>query len=359
MVRTATVALGLGVLCLACRGHNPEFCPDGVDKSGECVVSDAMACFGVAPFNFCVMDPPTDPHTITRIDTTAGCDELLMLGRELCLVMGTDVTVAQHVSVTGTRPLVLLATNTLLIDTNGVVDASGGMATGGPGADLACDGTGTPGMGANTGGGGAGGSFGTRGANGGTGGGGATGGTAAMPIAPPSVLQGGCSGTDGGGSPATHGRRGFGGGGVYLVAGTSLTIFGAVNASGAGGLKGTATKGGGGGGGAGGMVVLYAPAISVTNATRIFANGGGGGGGASGNADGLDGATPNEPLSPALGGGGGGAGGAGSGGAGGFLSTAPQPGSTSGEGCGGGGGGVGMIYLLGGDISSAKVSPPL
>jgi len=358
MVRTAITILGLGVLCLACRGHNPEFCPDGVDKNGECVVGDAMACFGVAPFNFCVMDPPTDPRTITRIDTTAGCDELLMLGRELCLVMGTDVTVAQHVSVTGTRPIVLLATNTLFIDTNGVLDASGGMAIGGPGADLACDGSGTPGTSAGkNGGGGAGGSFGTRGGKGGNGGGGAVGGTAAMPIAPPSVLQGGCSGTDGGdGDVGTHGRHGFGGGGVYLVAGTSLAISGAVNASGSGGLKGTAMKGGGGGGGAGGMIVLYAPTVTVTSATQIFANGGGGGGGAS-STDGLDGSTPNEPLSAALGGAG--AASAGGGGAGGFLSTAPQPGLSSGAGGGGGGGGVGMIYLLGGNLGSAQVSPPL
>jgi hypothetical protein len=346
----------LAVAVLGCQARNPDFCPGGEDERGECSRPDASLCFGAAPFAFCLTEAPTSPLAVTHVDTNAGCTEVITLGRELCLVMGTDVTVSQRVTVNGTRPLVLFGMNRLTVEASGVLDASGTATAGGPGADLGCDASGTNGKSGSSGGGGAGGSFGGRGGGGGNGGSGNVGGMAAQAVPAPSVLQGGCSGTNGGAGTGAIGDRGFGGGGVYLVAGDTLEILGTVIASGAGGRRGLQDKGGGGGGGSGGMIVLFAPMMTVTAATRIFANGGGGGGGADGSTDGMDGATPSEPLSAALGGSGGG--GAGKGGAGAFGSTGAMPGTMSGDGGGGGGGGVGFVYRLGGNVSVAQISPP-
>lgn len=354
VVRTAVAAL----LLIACHARNPAFCPDGEDSDGACL-GDGTACFGVAPFVVCVA-PPEEPRTLTGVDTTLGCDEVVTVGRELCVVTGTDVTILQRVPVTGARPLVILASNALTIEGNGIVEAVGTDGSSGPGADLACDASATAGKdNSGGGGGGAGGSFGSRGGNGGDGkntpG---TRGTAGIEAGAPTMLQGGCSGTNGGDGddPGTGGARGFGGGGLYLVAGETLTIRGIVNASGAGGRGGKLPKGGGGGGGSGGMIVLHAPAIDVMTWTRIFANGGGGGNGAKGGDDGMDGEAPIEPQTAAKGGlGQGGAGGDGA-----FLTNAAGMGMTFGDGGGGGGGGGGVIYVLGdGDLGAANVSPPL
>ena len=354
MVRGRAAA---ALLLIACRARNPDFCPDGEDPAGECIAVDAArACYGVAPFVVCVT-PPEAPRTLGRIDTTAGCDEIVTLGRELCVVKGTDVEIVQRTRVTGVRPLVLLASGALTVTPNGIVDAAGTTLAGGPGADLACDASATAGGSYTSGGGGgAGGSLGSRGGSGGAGNGGnGTAGTAAMPVAGLSVLQGGCSGTDGGDGDidGTRGGRGFGGGGVYLVSGQTLAIHGIVTASGTGGRGGGRSKAGGGGGGAGGMIVLYAPTVEVTDSAQIFANGGGGGGGGAGSTPGLDGATPSAPLSPAKGGMG-----QGDGGDGAFMTTAARTGMSSSDGGGGGGGGVGVIYILGGDFGAASLSPP-
>jgi hypothetical protein len=354
MVVVRRIAAALPLL-IACHARNPAFCPDGEDPSGACLDA-APVCFGAAPFVICVA-PPQEARRLARIDTSAGCDEIVTVGRELCVVKGTDVIIEQRVPVRGMRPAVILASNSLTIDANGVVDAAGTFNFGGPGADLACNTTATAG-GNNSmgGGGGAGGSFGTTGGNGGNGGGSAgKAGLAAPAIAAPSMLQGGCSGTEGGdGGASTHGGRGFGGGGVYLVAGELLTIQGTVTASGAGGRGARFSKGGGGGGGSGGMIVIYAPTAVVDASTKIFANGGGGGGGANGNRSGADGVTPTEPLVAAPGG----LGQGGNGGTGAFLTTAPGAGMSSSDGGGGGGGGAGVIYILGGNFSAATLSPP-
>jgi hypothetical protein len=360
MVRELVAAL----LLIACHAPNPAFCPESADPTGRCLATDAgldpaRECFGTPPFVICVT-PPEAPRTLGRIDTTAGCDEVVTVGRELCVVKGTDIEIAQQVPVVGERPLVILASGALTIQAAGIVDAAATATAGGPGADLACDASATAGGGGASccGGGGAGGTFGSRGGNGGNGG--VTdglGGTAAMPAAPPSVLQGGCSGTDGGaGVGGQPSRRGFGGGGVYLLAGETLTIHGTVTASGAGGRGGPAPRGGGGGAGSGGMIVLYAPTATATASAQIFANGGGGGGGAVTSIAGGDGETPTSPLIAAMGGEG--RSGRGDGGDGAFLTTAAEVGLTSGDGGGGGGGGGGVIYILGGDFSAATLSPP-
>jgi hypothetical protein len=353
MVRVLAAAL----LLIACHARNPGFCPDGEDPTGECIAIDAaIACYGVAPFVVCV-PPPKTPRTLGRVDTTAGCDEIVTVGRELCVVTGTDVNIVQRTRLSGLRPLVILASNALTVTSNGIVDAAGAITTGGPGADLACDASATAGGAyASGGGGGAGGSLGSRGGSGGKGNGdnGAAG-TAAPPVVGLSVLQGGCSGTDGGdgGGSGTRGGRGFGGGGIYLVAGQTLTIHGIVTASGTGGRGGRTAKAGGGGGGSGGMIVLYAPTVEVTASAQIFANGGGGGAGAPGSTAGGDGTTSSAPLSPGKGGIG-----QGDGGDGAFVTTTAETGMSSTDGGGGGGGGVGVIYVLGGDFGAASLSPP-
>lgn len=353
------------VLVAGCRAYNPAFCPAGVDETGECKGGGggdggdgdaAGPCFGTQAFAFCVMKTPAASLTVTHLDTSAGCDEVIMLGREVCVVMATNVTISQRVTVgPGSRPLVLLASDTLTVDVNGILDASASGTVGGTAADIACDATGTKGASNGGGGsGGAGGSFGTAGKAGGTGGGTAPPGAAAAPISHPSALQGGCSGTDGGdGGPSTHGSHGAGGGAVYLVAGQKLAIAGTVLASGSGGQHGTPPSGGGGGGGSGGMIVLYAPTVVVQGSGRIFANGGGGASGANLTSAGSDGATSSQPLSPAIGG----AGAGGAGGDGAFGTTSAKPGTSSAVGAGGGGGGAGVIYVLGGDVSAAQVSP--
>ena len=351
------------LLAIGCHASNPAFCPDGADEAGECLrPPDATTpCFGVAPFLVCVA-PPTEPLVLARIDTDVNCDEIVMMNHEVCVVKGTDVTIGQLVPIRGTRPVVILASNELTIDASGSLDAAGAGTTPGAGADIACT-TATAGADhTNGGGGGAGGTFGSRGGNGGTGnyGGSTTGkpGIAGMLAGAPAALQGGCSGTDAGnaGTPGTDskGERGRAGGGVYLVAGKTLTLHGTINASGAGGSGGRLPRGGGGGGGSGGMIVLYAPTAVVSATAQILANGGGGGGGANSTAAGDNGTSPTAPLTAARGGNGQG----GDGGNGAFLTMPATMGVSALEGGGGGGGGVGVIYILGGNFNAAKISPP-
>jgi hypothetical protein len=359
MVRGLVTAL----LLVACDARNPVFCPGGEDDRGECIVLDpdaaGVACYGMEPFAVCVPGPQ-QARTLVRVDSTAGCDDLVMVGgRELCVVKGTDVDITQRIAIAGARPVVIFASNALTVGTGGIVDAAGTTTSGGPGVDLACDANATAGKdNASGGGGGAGGSFGSRGGAGGNGDGAqGTGGGAGAPVARPPALVGGCSGTDGGaGTGGRGGDRGFGGGGIYLIAGRTLSIRGTITASGAGGRGGGVPRSGGGGGGSGGMIMLYAPTVTVAPGSRIFANGGGGGGGAKVNQAGIDGATPTEPQLPAKGGTGLGSGGDGGDGA--FLTNAAGAGAPANEGGGGGGGGAGVIYVLGGDVSAANVSPP-
>lgn len=74
------------------------------------------------------------------------------------------------------------------------------------------------------------------------------------------------------------GPGGGGGGAVQISAGVSITVGpGGVNTGGGGG--GQSTSAGGGGGGAGGAILLEAPKVALNTGGTLAANGGGGGGG--------------------------------------------------------------------------------
>jgi hypothetical protein len=331
------------VFLIACQGHNPAFCPQGTADDGTCTDAGGT-CFGTDPYAVCPTSLPVTPLMLSNIDTTTGCDEVLPIG---CVVAGTDVTINSHITVRGSRPLVIFATGTITVTMMGILDAAGSTTAAGAGADLACapDAT-APTTKNGNGGGGGGGSFGTRGSDGGDGGGGATGGLASSAVVP-ATLEGGCDGDAGAnGGAGTAGMRGFAGGGVYLLAEQQLSIMGTIVASGGGGGGGHAPKGGAGGGGSGGMIVLSAPMISVSPATQILADGGGGGGGGA-NMNGNDGGQPLGGKGNNNDDGGDGANGA----------NAAKAGTSSSDGGGAGGGGAGVIHVVGGSVAGAHVSP--
>ena len=324
---------------------------DGADAIDAMFAPDARLCFGAGLYSLCPAQPVTTSIVFgvsqtLDTDTSTLCGAYSGAPAGLCVIAAENLTVVATIEVmaTGSRPLVLLATNTLAIE--GAVDAAsrrGGLA--GPGADPnTCGMTQAP----TNKDGGPGGSFGGRGGAGG----GAV--PAALVVASPvTELRGGCRGREGAGG--MQGVGGRGGGAVYLMAGQTLAITGVVNASGAGGT-GAIDTAGGGGGGSGGMIVLDAPSIVVSGV--VFANGGGGGEGAGNSNAGLPGDDPSTPLMRADGGSGGaGAGDGGDGSAGNALDGLSGGLSGSSEG-GGGGGGAGVIRVfpaqsLGGTISPA------
>jgi hypothetical protein len=298
--------------------------------------SDSNNCFGTGLVTACFAAAPTGAKVLSGdIDTgTSGLCDTDPRNDDWCVIAGASISVPGTVHVTGTKPLVLVATGT--IDIPGALDSSSKRATGQVGAaSLSCSSV-VMVPGASSGG--AGGSFGTKGGNGGGGAGAATGGTAGDAVSP-TTLRGGCRGQDGNGT--NKGAGGGGGGALYLISNTSITVGGSINASGAGGSAGTTNASGGGGGGAGGFIGLDAPTVS--SAGTIIANGGGGG-------EGSGSVTPGNPggdvtgLGPAAGGSAGSAtGGDGGNGATGTLD--PTAGGSSNNGGGGGGGGVGIVRL--------------
>jgi hypothetical protein len=297
-------------------------------------------------------DTDTDPRCETSTQPLGNPD--------VCVVAARDITIVGQVETTGSRPFVVLATRSILVQTGAVLDASShrdGLP--GPGASsVLCSSMMVPGPS----GGGAGGSFGGTGGNGGNGGGMQSHGiaAAALPISTLTGIRGSCAGDPGGLSTGTPGAAGgASGGAVYLLAETSIdvTVTSVIVASGAGG-EGGAVGGGGGGGGAGGLVALEAPAITIGG--QIVAHGGAGGAGgglAVAGAPGGDGAaTFADKSTTVLGTGGGGDGGRGS------FGTMPNgvagTGGTSGASGGGGGGGQGMIFTLGTLIAApTQVTP--
>ena len=344
----------------------------GVDTS---VDGSTGTCFGAGAYTVC-LDVPADPVTLTgtiNTDTDPRCAAMQPAGwiaagqAEACFIVGMEIDVPAPVAVrAGSRPLVLVAATSITI--SGTLDVSsrrsgiGGNVVGvGPGSpSAACvAASGTPQNSGGGGGGGAGGSFMTAGGNGAIGNaGGSTAGTAAPASAmAPTVLRGGCPGQRGGngGGGNVAGTSGAGGGAVFLAAGATITISGAINASGAGGAGG-GVRTGGSGGGSGGMIVLHAPTITAT-AGRVFANGGGASQGGDSNTSGANGTdAAADPTSPAAGGAIGTAGGPGGAGfALGSNAASGDPGDGT-EGGGGGGGGGGFI-LSNRPLTGATVSP--
>jgi hypothetical protein len=382
----------IGQTCQAAGSGN--FCTvDGASKvdagnSGDSGVVDGMNCLGSGLLgSVCLQRRPTAPvmlvsGTINTASVGPGnCSEIRAQsgGPSLCIISGTMITVTAGATAraVGANPLVLIATQSILID--GGLDASShagdivlgaGARTAAECAALGVDGP--PGKLINMnfygGGGAAGGSFGGAGGAGGSGGRGNIGhGTPAAQVAP-RVLTGGCPGGRGGdgvngGGGAVGGNAG---GAIYLLAGGSISVTGKINASGAGGAGGATgvdSSGGGGGGGAGGMIGLEAPHVTV--AGSLYANGGGGGGGGGGSPGdlGQPGSDPALAATVAIGGGGGNGGG----GTGGTGAAAAQVGAVGGSATninesagGGGGGGAGVIRVFGVPPASVggSVSPP-
>ncbi len=287
-----------------------------------------------------------------------------------CIVAG-DTVMMNVASVTGSRPLVIVAqteiTVTVLLDVasrrfNGNVGAGAAASDCKP---FVTNPDAPPG-----GGGGAGGSFMFPGANGSAGNGvfHVGGQAASANVGVPSRLQSGCPGQVGGGGQVASGAKpsdgGAGGGAVYLVSAGRISIPGKIDASGAGGGGGDVAIGGGGGG-SGGMIVLFGASITTTSASVLVANGGGGGGGGSAvTTKGMNGQDPDvmTPTVAASGGLGGielSANGA-DGGRGYALPIAATMGPNADTGAGGGGGGGAGGYIRSNvALGMAVVSPAM
>lgn len=285
-------------------------------------------------------------------DNDSNCDRITPQGNgpELCWKTASTITISTRIRYSGSRPIVLLGTNTITISGEIFIPEGAGANTG------AC-------MGAQAGGsnlssaaiagagGGGGGAFGSDGGDGGDGENGAAGGNGGTTV-PVTYVRGGCPGMKGGNSEdGTGGSPGNGGGGVYLISAGTITISGTINASGGGGSGGP-NKAGGGGGGSGGLIVLDAPTVTVSGS--LFANGGGGGEGGGDGQFGMGGEDP--PSWDSIPDGGEGNSGGGNGGDGAYRMMAAQGGGINGKGGGGGGGGLGRILIY---STTNTVSPAI
>ncbi len=329
---------------------------------------DDLVCFGANASAVCFDSPPTGNVNISgQIDTDgASCLATQPSGWTVaqdpaCFIAGANITVSGSTTVIGTRPLVLVATNTLSVSAN-LDAASHEGGTTGPGTPPAtCAGT-APQNNGNGAGGGAGGSFLTIGGAGGSGdNGNANGGTPAAIVAAPAKLRTGCAGQKGGNATGSQGGAGGKqGGALYLVSGGNMTIANNIfiNVSGAG-ASASNTQAGGGGGGSGGMLQIFCGGtLSTSNNTKLVANGGGGSGGGSNSSGGGVGGdpVPSTETSPAFGGSGGG----GNGGPGFAVGSPAAPGSPGGNNDAGGGGGGGGGYILSNkNLGTADVSAGL
>lgn len=327
---------------------------------------DGRLCFGTY-LNICLETAPTQPVVISDLTTietsTSSACSTATNTRGPCVIAGTTISIDAPLRATGFRPLVLIASSSIVVKPLAQIDVSSHHATpldyGAGGGEATC-GSGTPPAAApGTVGGGAGGSFTGFGGRGGAGGNGGAGGIPNDPVTAVSELRGGCNGQEGNGSGETKGVKGPGGGAVYLIAGKEIDISGAINASGgAGGGGGSAACAGGGGGGSGGMIALDAPLITVSG--LLLANGGGGG---EGSQQGDTSQNGEEPMTiTAAWGGRGGSQGGGDGGDGsagpaaGHGENASDGANTSGCG-GGGGGGAGLVRVPASARLGTRVSP--
>lgn len=311
---------------------------------------DELQCFGsLLGQHYCFVVMPTEPIVFgaaTTIDTDvdARCDAT---SGEVCLIVATDIELSGAVTATGHRPLALLATNAITF--TGSIDVSSHVASalvgaGGNNGDCKTNER-------NGNGGGAGGTLAGKGGQGGAGS--DLGGTPGL-VVPITTLRGGCPGGTGHGN--NLGVGGNGGGAVYLVAGSRITLAGRIDASGAGGRGGPPFQTGGGGGGSGGVIAIDAPTIDAGIGVTLIANGGGGGGGASSLVAGSDG---NDPTSTDAAQGGNAGNNAGKGGRGSSGAELDGIGGGIGSFSGGGGGGGAGLILSTSAITSTSISPPL
>lgn len=375
-----------------CKVFNPTSC----DSSGACIFADAPSnapcsnggrCNGsgacvptpVFPFTPDNLAPAAHPPGVAAV-TTINCPLTFRSGPDagflsLCSNMETpaisianggganeltvisvnhlQITSAGSLSITGSRPVVLLVWGDAGIEGPVLANSSGSAGRPGPGALEArnCETrAGRRGLSdGSRGGGGGGAGYGTAGAPGGEGNNaaaaGGDGGLAADGGDVP--LWAGCPGGEGINSTGSLVDGGWGGGALQLSVAGGLTVNAVISTSGAGGRGGISFGGtdpGGGGGGSGGALLLQASRLTLGSGARLTSNGGAGGGGADNNpADpGADGSTNSSNVAP----GGAKDGSASNGGNGGAGTTLPQAGFSDGsKGGGGGGGAVGRIFL--------------
>ncbi|MEO7736198.1 MAG: hypothetical protein ABIY55_34890 [Kofleriaceae bacterium] len=281
------------------------------------------------------------------------------------LVHDLHLTAGTTVRATGTLPFAIVASGSVTIDADTMID----VGAGGAGARTSCDGLATAGAPNIEGaGGGGGGGFGASGGDGGQGnsdrGQPADGGQKSLAVAamPPGPL-GGCPGASGGKGDVVGGAGGLAGGALYVVAATSITLGAHATLTAGGGGGGGGGHGnslgddGGGGGGSGGLIIIEAPQLVATEGV-IVANGGGGGEGSSEESGGAPGTSGARSTSRAAGGAGGSANGA-DGGLGGSSLVAEGAiglGAKPGGG-GGGGGGIGFVHVVSADPRIGVVSP--
>ncbi|HUJ61597.1 MAG TPA: hypothetical protein VLX92_23995 [Kofleriaceae bacterium] len=342
------------------------------DASQELVDAPGPACFGSQPIDMVCFDgAPTGSLTLSGpVDTGnfAMCKAMTVGGVAACVIAVDTLTIDDHttVSVTGTKPLVIVATTSItLMGANSVLDAGGhghssGAAARGSGNTCAV-------LAANPqhGGGGWGASahgLGGNGANEYDGGGGDAGSGAQAPLVllPPQALAGGCPG----GATVADANAGGGGGGAIALIAPLVHIDGTVTTSGGGGAGGqhnTGEGGGGGGGGSGGLVVL--DTVKLEGGGHVLAQGGGGGEGGDA-TDNDDGHTGTDGFAMAGAGAGGdmgttqgGAGGSGATGAS-ITYTKAATGGGNNAGGGGGGGAAGWNLVYGATIVPANMLAP-
>lgn len=330
------------------------------NDGGSPITGDAsFGCYGTGLLTVCLRTQPPPSYTVTvptTLDTNVAgnCTVVDANINGICVVVAETIDITSRLRSIGPRPLVLVATQELSISGRVDVSSHEGDLGAGVSTTVCANGAGPSGLG-----GGAGGAFGGQGGRGGN----DTGGTSGPSSSPPVALRGGCRGQGGGGPFGIGGDGGHGGGSVYLIAGGSISVDGAINASGAGGrganLSVVAGGGGGGGGGSGGMIVLDAPTVGITG--EVFANGGGGGGGANAVENGGSGDDP--ASADAMPDGGTNAPGAGKGGRGtvgmfvdGGVGETRSVLTTGG---GGGGGGAGYTHVYGVATVTGRVSPAL
>jgi hypothetical protein len=260
----------------------------GVDAAVEIEASNESSTGGLMSTGL-VVNPPDG-----TFNTSSDCTETSSLGRcsvvarlglaEACVCRMDELTIGS-LEITGARALVILAYESVRIETK--LDLSAEHQRQGPGAAVVY--TTFPTM---TGG--AGGSFGTRGAGGGAGD------EVANAVGDPALvpLHGGMQGQSAGDLP------GGGGGALQITAGDSIEVVGQIQAGGGGGKGGVVnvSSSGGGGGGSGGAILLEAPSVVVTG--MLNANGGGGGGGGSVMSFGTQGTDADDGAYPVGGNGG-------------------------------------------------------
>lgn len=310
--------------------------PDGT-QAGYCFGSFVRVCLVQLPIAQLNINSG-DSRSINTNPNSGNCDQTTS-DAGACVVAATSISLNGLLRATGSRPLILVATEEIRINSSGAIDVSskrGAIELGAGANSSAC----VDGTTANVLTGGAGGTNIGKGGDGDLAGIAASGGMASNPLQAPSTLRGGCRGGTGAG--LLGGAGGNGGGAVDLIAPT-IVINGTINASGAG-ASAAGTTSGGGGGGSGGLIVLDSPDLTVNSSAAVFAQGGSGSEGGSGGA-GTAGRDPTVAGQAALGGDGSGSGGSGGAGAttGNGENGGPDSNGSNLDGGGGGGGGAGFI----------------